>query len=294
MNLYIMTRGRVGKQYTLSRLPKAWRDKTYLICPSIECGEHQHQSIGVGAANRPITNYSEKFQWILDKLPAKLLDRFFKTQYFDVNDKAVILDDDLVFSKRNADGKLVTITDPEELSPMFEQMEKLLDDYPLVGVHPRQMGQNAKEPFVENGRIICIQGINRRLVGSVKVDQFPILADVVLNCTLLSRGQKNAIITTFFQDHGPCQAPGGCSIYRTPEMQMGAVRYLADRFGPHVKVVERAVKTKWLQNEQGVRYDYRAQWKNLYRAGAEFAALLDKGAGVNPDKEGIQPPKAVV
>lgn len=275
MNLYIMTRGRVGKQYTLSRLPEEWKAKTYLVCPLEEINQHEHwPTIGVPAH---VTNYSQKFQWILDGCVHPL-------GWEDLNDKAVILDDDLVFSKRNAEGKLISIRDPEELSPMFEQMEALLDDYPLVGVHPRQMGQNAKEPFVENGRIICIQGINRRLIGKVKVDQFPILADVVLNCTLLARGQSNAILTTYFQDHGPCQAPGGCSLYRTHEMQMGAVQYLANRFGPYVKPVARTTKDKWLANEQGVRYDYTCQWKKLQAAGS--AHVLDPGAVPNPDKEG--------
>jgi hypothetical protein len=275
MNLYIMTRGRVGKQTTLAQLPKAWKEKTWLVCPESE--KHDHQSI---LAPPYIDNYSRKFQWIMQGM------EFGDFAYrHDENDKAVILDDDLVFSKKNADGKLITIRDPEELSPMFEQMEKLLDDYPLVGVHPRQMGQDAPEPFVENGRIICIQGINRALIGKVRVDQFPILADVVLNLTLLARGDGNVLLTTFFQDHGPCQAPGGCSIYRTAAMQRDAVNYLVDRFGPFVKGVERRVKTQWLQDSEGVRYDYRAQWKALHRAGAEFAALLDKGKGAHPDKE---------
>jgi hypothetical protein len=199
-----------------------------------------------------------------------------------MNEKAVILDDDLVFSKKEG-SSLRTITDPEQLGPMFEQMEALLDTYPLVGVHPRQMGQNAKAPFVENGRIICMQGINRRLIGQVKVDQFPILADVVLNCTILARGQSNAIITTYFQDHGPCQAPGGCSIYRTHALQTSAVEYIAERFGPFVKRVERVTKDKWLANEQGVRNDYTCQWKRLQAAG--HAHVLDPGKVPHPDRE---------
>lgn len=271
MNLYIMTRGRVGKQYTLSRLPKKWKEKTWLVAPGSENHEwnHWHQPDHV-------TNYSQKFQWLLDGMPNVV------GNLCDKNDKAVILDDDLVFSKRTlVDGKpsLRTIEDPEELGVLFDYMEHLLDDYPLVGVHPRQMGQNTKPPYVENGRIICIQGINRRLIGQVKVDQFPILADVVLNCTLLARGQKNAIITTHFQDHGPCQAPGGCSIYRTPQMQRAAVEYLAARFPGFVKVSNRRPKVAtWLGEE---RYDYTCQWKKLHAAGV--AHVLDPGKVPHPD-----------
>lgn len=279
MNLYIMTRGRVGKQYTLGRLPEKWKNRTWLVC--LEGEDHDWHKIIVP---NYVTNYSQKFQWILDGMPVFSNQQTKFVDFFhDTNEKAVILDDDLVFSRREGES-LKTIYDPELVDQLFEQMEALLDTYPLVGVHPRQMGQNARPPYVENGRIICMQGINRREIGHVKVDQFPILADVVLNCTLLSRGQPNALITTFFQDHGPCQAPGGCSIYRTAEMQRAAVGYLADRFPGYVKVVERKTKTDWLQNEEGVRYDYTCQWKRLYAAG--LAHVLDPGKVPNPDREG--------
>jgi len=216
-----------------------------------------------------VQNYSQKVQFIME---AKRLD---------LNDKAVILDDDLVFSKKLGD-RLLTIRDPVEIEGphgLFEQIEYLLDQYPLVGVHPRQMGQNTAPPYALNGRIICIQGINRNVVSDIKVDQFPILADVVLNCTLLSRGLPNALITTHFQDHGPCQAPGGCSIYRTPDMQRAAVEYLAARFPGYVKLVERRPKVaKWMGD---VRYDYTCQWKKLYAAGL----LWKQGKAPSPDME---------
>lgn len=268
MNLYIMTRGRVGKQYTLNRLPESLRKKTWLVTPIDECDKHDFSAIGVPSY---VDNYSKKVQYILDGFP--------KHEGFN-DEKAVILDDDLVFSRK--EGKsLKTIYDPMLLTPLFEQMEALLDTYPLVGVHPRQMGQDANPPYVENGRIICIQGINRRLIGNVKVDQYPILADVVLNCTLLARGQKNALITTYFQDHGPCHAPGGCSIYRTPDMQRAAVDYLSSRFSGYVKGVERRPKVaKWMGD---VRYDYTCQWKRLHTAGALH--VLDPGATPHPDGE---------
>lgn len=280
MNLYIMTRGRVGKQYTWSRLPETIRRKTRLVIPADEQGKHGN--IPTITAPSSVTNYSQKFQWILDGFPPQSGPE----GQVEEPDKAVILDDDLVFSRKEGES-LKTIYDSDLLHPLFDQMEELLDEYALVGVHPRQMGQNAKAPFVLNGRIICMQGINRRLIGKVKVDQFPILADVVLNCTLLSRGQANAIITTFFQDHGPCQASGGCSLYRTADMQRDAVEYIARRWPEFAKVVERRVKTNWLQNEEGVRYDYTCQWKRLYAAG--LAHILDPGKVPNPDKETVSP-----
>jgi hypothetical protein len=227
-----------------------------------------------------VTNYSQKFQWIMEGLPHTPPSTR-AVSYADSDwdfgrprDKAVILDDDLVFSRRNAEGKLITERDPEQLAPMFAQMEHLLDTYPLVGIHPRAMGHAAPQGHVENGRIICVQGINRRLIGPVQVDQFPILADVILNLTLLARGDKNAIITDFFQDHGPCQAPGGCSIYRTPAMQEQVIDYLVARWPGYVrKVVRKPKVAKWLGDE---RVEYTAQWKRLQAAAPDALHAVTK------------------
>lgn len=254
MKIYIMTRGRVGKQGTLANLPKSLQKHICLVTPQGEYHDHPW----VHWVPSYVDNYSKKLQYIMDDGIA------------DGMDKCLIMDDDLVFSKKDEQGRLVTIRDPELLVPMFEQIESLLDSYPLVGVHPRQMGNNAEQPLEENGRIICIQGIDRRVCRGIKVDQLPILADVVLNCTLLSRGYPNALLTTFFQDHGPCQAPGGCSIYRTPEMQRQAAEYIAGRWPGFAKVVERRPKVaKWMGD---VRYDYTCQWKKLFKHGTALNA----------------------
>lgn len=286
MNIYIMSRGRAGKVNTLKWIPEAWLSKTFVICSRGEYVDYRsanRNDVGVIEAPVWVTNYSQKFQWILDGFPATAEDETFAVNvtYGEVNPKALIMDDDLVFSSRQQNDKLISIKDPEKLRDMFEQTEIYLDEYALVGIHPRQMGQNAKFPKVDNGRIICMQGVNRARIGSVKVDQFPILADVILNCTLLSRGQPNAILTTFFQDHGPCQAPGGCSIYRTADMQRAAVSYLAARWPEFVKVVKRKTNDGWLANEEGERVDYTAQWKKLYAAGRAYA----DGLRGSPDRE---------
>src|SRR5688572_13663999 len=128
-----MTRGRVGKQTTLKSIPPRWLKDTHLICPEEETSLHGHQTIPVPAW---VDNYSKKFQWILDG----------KSPTLGSDSRVVIMDDDLVFSKKIMVGdkvSLKTITDPEEIASLFDDMDALLNKYPLVGVHPRQMGQNA-------------------------------------------------------------------------------------------------------------------------------------------------------
>ena len=263
MNLYIMTRGRVGAQRTWKSIPYSWRDRCWLVIPPNEA--RLHGQIPVIVAPATVDNYSKKMEWILED------------GMDDCEDCCCILDDDLVFSRQilKDDGKIGLKTlegaETERLLTLFGFMELLLEDTALVGVHPRQMGHIQKPPFNENGKVICVQGINRRLVGEIPdLAKYPILSDVVLNATLLGRGQGNKIITTFFQDWGSCNAPGGCSSYRTPEMQAEACYWLEERFGPYIKAVEKEAKDGWLG---GKRVDFRGQWKALYKAGA--AGLLD-------------------
>lgn len=269
MNLYIMSRGRAGKVTTAQWIPPEWVERLAIVCSHGEYPQYAaaYRASSVIEAPKEVTNYSQKFQWIMTSVQPE--------------EKLVILDDDLVFSRRSSERpqSLISLKPGEKAYGLFEQMETLLDEYPLVGVHPRQMGQNTKPPYVINGRIICIQGINTRVCRDIRVDQFPILADVVLNCTLLAHGYGNALVTSWFQDHGPCQAPGGCSLYRTFEMQRQAVEYLATRFPGFVKVVERKPKVaKWMGD---TRIDYTCQWKQLYKAGLDWMF----GRADSPDKE---------
>jgi len=269
MNIYIMTKGRVNRQHTWNALPDQLRRRTYIVCPMAEKQLHIDSGIPkevlIGSPQW-VHNYSDKFKWILE----------LKDGYT----KGVIIDDDLKFSypyQRDDGARRLQTIGPgdsgKRIEEGFQFMESLLDDTALVSFHPRQMGHTKEPPYVENGKIVCVQGFNRSLIGSIpNLNRFPILADVVLNATLLERGQGNKIITTLFIDWYPCQADGGCSLSRTPEMQAEACYWLEERFGPYIKAVEKEAKSGWLG---GKRVDFRGQWKKLHAAGV--AGILDRG-----------------
>ena len=262
MNIYIMSRGRAGKVHTLNSIPDVRRKNTHIVCSEEEHGaydDYYGAMVNVTEAPSWVSNYSEKFQWLLDT----------GDQDGYAPRKFIIMDDDLWFSKRVVGTEqLLKMTDEGDFVHMWSMMEDLLEEFPLVGMHPRQMGHLAELPYVMNGKVICIQGVNLDLFPNKtvpRVDQFPILADVILNCTLLSQGYPNALLTSYVQDHGSCQAPGGCSLYRTPAMQEEAVRWVAAQFAPHAQaVVKRPKSAKWMGDE---RVDLRVQWKQMYKAG---------------------------
>ena len=262
MQLIIMTRGRVHKQRTLESIPQIWWERTKLVCPPEEREELQSlvpPGVIVIPFHHPNPNYSTKFQAIMEGSVCP------------TTDKICILDDDLIFSERVGD-KLVTLrgNDVEKLSDMFYQMEELLHYHVQVGVHPRQMGHQAPLPVKENGKVIVVNGLNRRKLKQMgfprvwRVDQHPILADTRLNMEVLLRGWGNVLITTHCVDWAASQADGGCD-YRTMEMQEAAIDDLVKDFGPFIKkVIKKPKSAKWLGEE---RVDFTAQWKKAYKTG---------------------------
>jgi len=288
MLLCIMTRGRVGKQETLKWIPKEWEPHVRLMCPYEEKPYHQANHPTIKIIDQPsfVTNYSLKFEWLV-------------YEAFPEENNIVIMDDDLYFNRfENPDntGKLLTIKDRQEVGPMFNLMAHMTKEIALVGVHPRMMANNANRPFQWNSKIVTIQAINRSLIPSgLRLSKHPILADVELNCQLLSRGIANARITTHFVDWLPSQATGGCD-YRTAEMQRLATEDISTRFAPFAKqVVKRPKTAKWLGDE---RYDLNIRWKDLYNWGLDrrekATNLLDRGEGEDTSGEGEGAPQAVV
>lgn len=243
MKIVIITRGRVGKQYTLASIPQGWKNRTWLMCPPGE--EHGHQCI---YEPYPM-DYSAKFQWVLDNMTGKVM----------------IMDDDLIFSARVGDGPLTKAT-ATDIDMGLQQAEDMLDTYPLVGFHPRAMGNNAPVGIKECTRINAVQGMNLDTMPGMRVDYWPILADMVLNIGLLEQGVKTAIWCQLFWDQkGTSNAPGGCSLHRTPEQQKEAVLGLAAMFPNVVTVKEKVVKNGWF-GPNTPRTDFVVAWRKTKAA----------------------------
>lgn len=256
MNYYIMSSGRANNQITWDHLPADIKGRTSIVCNP---GEYQDYTAG-GPHNRAhiieppeeINDYSKKMQWLIDLIKED-------------TGIGAIMDDDLWFDIRRDDAeKLRKPMTNDEILPMFEQVEALLQDTALVGIHPRQFGHNKELPYVENGKMVCFHAINTRLWPAhfPRVDGFPILSDVRLVAGLLARGVPNKLITTFVVDWAPCMADGGCSDYRTHEMQKQGCEQLEEMFGPYLKVKKKTTKGDGFGGE---RYDFTCRWKDLYR-----------------------------
>lgn len=269
MKLVIMTRGRVYKQRTFQSIPDAWKDRLVFVCPPEEqLSLTSLYKVDAVPFNHPDANYSNKFQWIME---AVLPDE----------EKLVILDDDLIFSKRitRPDGTIGLHTlrgaETNELTHMFEEIEDHLGEVAQCGVHPRQMGHQAPLPFKESGKVITVNGFNRTKLAEIgfpdewRVDKVPMLADTFLNCNVLTRAGVNRLVTNFCVDWAASQAAGGCD-YRTMAMQELCIDALVADFPDFIaKVIKKPKSSKWLGDE---RVDYRARWKKMAEHGVQSQA----------------------
>jgi hypothetical protein len=95
-------------------------------------------------------------------------------------------------------------------------------------------------------------------------DRLKVMEDFDFTLTLLENGGRNAVTLDYVWNQTGSNQPGGCSDYRTAEVQAKAAKELAKLHPGVVKVVEKEVigKTSW--GGMKTRTDVRIQWRKAY------------------------------
>ena len=252
--IFIPTKGRVYKQVTLDSIGK---ENAFVVCPKHEV--KQHELMGRKVIDRgEVTGINNVRQFILEYA--------MEAQY----DKILILDDDLIFNTRaSSDAPNLRKVTSEETAELFNRMDKLLDEYVHVGVSPRQMNDKHFPDTVKHGmRMNAVHGIRPFDVYNtgLKYNAVELMEDYFMTLGLFAKGMPNAVIVDWTWDQrGGSGAKGGCSTYRTLELQEHASKQLAFYYPDFVKVVEKETKTGWEGMKK--RYDVRVQWRKAYEAG---------------------------
>jgi hypothetical protein len=180
----------------------------------------------------------------------------------------VMLDDDLIFAKRRKD-------DPTKLLPqtakdneaMFKAIEKQFKTHEHVGITARDGANRHTEPVMYATRMMRVLGYNLDLFkgASLSFARIPLMEDFDVTLQLLRWGHPNAVLTNFTNDQGSSNAPGGCSLYRTPALQEEAANMLAAHHPNFVKVVAKPDKGGW----GGERIDVQIAWKKALASAAQ-------------------------
>lgn len=257
MDIIIPSSGRPDRQPTLEQLAQAGikpllvvQDREYKAY--LENWAHVARVVGLPSH---ITTIAPTRQYILEHVGA--WDRF------------VMCDDDLWFYTRRDDdrGRLRELT-PHELREGFECLDGLLK--PDMAQHVAHAGFAAREganrntdEFLYNTRIMRVLGYRRSTLidENIRFDAMEVMEDFHVALSLLEKGYGNIIANDWCHNQAGSGAQGGCSTWRTPELQARAAHRLAELHPGLVRVVQKETKTAW---GGGVRTDVIVQWKKAF------------------------------
>jgi hypothetical protein len=252
MIVTIPTINRVDRQPTYDVLKQV--ANPVLICPPEEVDAHTargRKAIGVSAKGIAATR-----QYIVDNMGAQV----------------AMFDDDLDFAARRVDDRTkfrpATLTDVRD---MLDLMRRLLDDYPMVGVSHREGANRQTEPTLFNTRILRVMAFDTAYLKSKGISflPLPVMEDFHVTLSILKTGSRIVTCNDWVhnQSRGSGSA-GGCSTYRTMEVQRQGAEALKALHSDFVTVVEKAPNSAW----GGMpRTDVTIQWKKAYEWGVRNA-----------------------
>jgi hypothetical protein len=190
-----------------------------------------------------------------------------------INSESVLmLDDDLEFFVRRKDDptKLQKAT-PAQLRAMVKRAGSLLNKYAHIGVATREGANRSINPLHFNVRLLRALGYRADVLKRERVtfDRLPVMEDFDVALQLLRLGYPSAQINDYLQDQPGSNVEGGCSTYRSANMQARAARGLAKLHPNFVTVVEKPVPKSggWFDVP---RLDVRVAWKKAFESSGEI------------------------
>lgn len=262
MQLYICTYGRSDNQVTWQNLPPSVREFTTLVVQDREKDLYPQYPTLVLPPD--ITRIGPTRQFLVDY-----------TLRQGQSQVLLMADDDLSFATRRQDepSKFTPATG-QEIQDLLEHMDSVAHLYAHVGVSPRDGANRRTEPALYNTRMTTrLSAYNVRMLQreGIRFDDMECMEDFHVTLSLLELGYKNVVINSMIHDQKGSNTVGGCSHFRTPEVQAAAAYELKRRHPDFVTVVQKKTKHSW---GGGVRTDVRVQWKRAYQS-ARNTDILD-------------------
>lgn len=201
-------------------------------------------------------------QWILTQLPGDCQRRWGFTPR-----TVMMADDDLWFCHRPKidDPYMPYInTDPYHMHRMIELLTGWLEmGIVHVGLISRQANRILNMRWQQPGRQMNIHAYDVQALRKIplKWDRVPVMEDFDITLQLLSLGYVNRISCRYAWTQ-TSNSDGGCSTYRTADVQAAAAHKLAKLHPGVVKILEKEAKT-W-KNKLTARVDVRVRWLKAY------------------------------
>ena len=191
--------------------------------------------------------------------------------------KLFIMDDGCKFKKR-VDMKLVDM-DEADYDAMLEQVSRLLDEYPMVGISDQAGNNRVEEDIKEVQRSYSCYGVNVDVLDEhdIRFDamylddpEIKLYEDFHLILDILTKGLKNVVCFNYAFTHGHGKK-GGNSTIRTNQLQQKCILALKERYPGLVKLVKKD-NPSWkagLDDEESFRWEVQVSWKKAMEVGQE-------------------------
>jgi hypothetical protein len=275
MHIFIHTYGRHNRQLTFWNLSPEVRERTYLV-----------------VQEREADLYDPFYRKIV--LPGGIMNLTSTRQFLMENygPYVCILDDDLEFAVRRDDDR-TKFRKPKDrdIDELFAVMQNLMGvGHPLVGIAAREGANRQTDPYLPATRQMRVHAINTTLYRKlgIRFDRVRVMEDFDVTLQFLEAGYSNIVINDYVTNQSGSNTSGGCSAYRTDEVQAESAEKLALLHPGLVKVVTKHTKTSWGGKE---RKDVIVQWKRALAT--RRVDLLDCGEGENQGGEGVEYTKAL-
>lgn len=259
-SIVIPTKGRLGNQITLENLPVELRGNITLLVDYEEFNDHQWEyaeRCNVERLHKDIKGIAAVRQYAVE---------ICNKQYL------YLIDDDMVFFKRKPGTIKLKQMNSDEIISMFELLNDTMcfDEFMLVGLSARQGNNHVEEEFMDVTRQMNFHGIDveRFRKSKLRFDGSEVMEDFNLLLDMFTRGIPNRVFYKYCWNQKGSGADGGCSTYRTAELQKECALKLKEKYPDYVTVVEKNSKTGWKGLE--TRTDVRVQWKKAYNDGVEL------------------------
>lgn len=267
MMVFIPTLNRIGRIKTIEFIPDDWKDRTFLICPEEELEEHKKYWPTVIPNPRDCRGIGKVRQWITYTLSKEL----------DV-DKVLMLDDDHQFFKRlDWNSPKLTRINKAEMKNLLRLVESMLDTYAHIGISYRLGNNRMKLPFEENTRYTSSHAHRPSILmkHNIRWDAVPLQEDFHVNLSLLELGYENRVITEYaYNEFHASNGQGGCSSYRTYEMQKAARDKLVELHKGFVRPVEKFTEFTSMLNGSPSKKVMRPETVNRKKTGRMVETVM--------------------
>lgn len=250
LTIYIPSRGRLLEQPSFKALSAA-NIPVQIVVPPAELVGYASRWGAHNVLPCPVDGIANTRQWIMEHSPTDLV---------------CMVDDDLEFFHRKEDdrAKLRPITDVE-LRRAFTELEQLLRDPGTAhaGLACREGANRCTDSHIWNTRILRVLAYDRSKLmrEHIAFGRMQVMEDFDVALRLLRAGYQNVVRNMYAHNQGGSGSAGGCSTYRTMEVQAQAARQLASLHPTFVKIVEKTTKAAW---GGGTRTDVQISWKKAY------------------------------